>query len=116
MVLAARFRLTASQPWEQRRHDPFFYTLIAGTGVLASHPPRAQRLAQAALLANNIEIVEHDPVVEMGPRELRLRSGRCIPCDAALVSTKAKPPAWFADTGLAGTRPAILHCGQRCKR
>jgi len=101
LILAARYRLTASQSWEQRRQDPFTYTLISGTGILPGHPPRAQRLARAALTENGIDVVEDDTAVEIAPHHVRLRSGRQIASDAAIVSTKAKAPAWFADTGLA---------------
>lgn len=101
LILAARFRLTASQSWEQRRQDPFTYTLIAATGVLPGLASRAQKLARAALEESGVEVVEQDAAVEVAPAHVRLRSGRRIACDVALVSTKAKAPPWFAGTGLA---------------
>lgn len=101
LILAARYCLTASQSWEQRRQDPFTYTLIAGTGVLPGHSPRAQQLARAALTENAINVVEHDNAVEITPHHVRLRSGREIASDATIVSTKARAPEWFAATGLA---------------
>jgi len=108
LVLAARNRLTASQSWPARRQDPFRYTLIAGAGVLPSHPARAQQLARAALAENDIAIIDDDTVVEISATHIRLRSGRHIPCDTAIVSTKAKAPAWFAATGLARTAGGYL--------
>lgn len=101
LILAARYRLTASQSWADRNAHPFRYTLIAGTGVLPSHSPRAQRLARAALLHNDVEVIEGDSAVSITSGLVRLRSGREIMCDAAIVSTRAKAPAWLAGTGLA---------------
>jgi selenide,water dikinase len=101
LILAARNRLTAPQSWEARREDPFSYTLVAGAGVLAGHPPRARSLAREALERAGVEIVVNDTAVAITPQAVRLRSGRTLPCDAAMVSTRATAPAWFAATGLA---------------
>jgi selenide,water dikinase len=101
LVLGAHFRLTTSQPWEARQRDPFTYTLIAGTGVLPSHPSRARRLAKAALVEADVTVIENDSAVAVAPCRMKLGSGREIACDAAIISTKAAAPPWFADTGLA---------------
>lgn len=101
LVLAARYRLCASRSWEQRRLDPFTFTLVGGAGVLPGHPPHAQKLARAALAENGVDVVDLETAVEIGPRHVQLRSGRQIICDAAIASTKAKAPGWFAGTGLA---------------
>lgn len=108
LVLAARNRLTASQPWPERHRDPFRYTLVAGAGVLPSHPARAQRLARAALVENAVTVIEYDSAVDISSTRIRLRSGRDIACDTAIVSTKAKAPGWFAQTGLARTAGGYL--------
>jgi selenide,water dikinase len=108
LVLAARNRLTATQTWQMRRHDPFRYTLIAGTGVLPGYPQRAQRLVGAALAKSEIDVIENDAAVAIHPGQLRLRSGREIACDAAIVSTKAKAPEWFSGTGLARDKDGYL--------
>jgi selenide,water dikinase len=101
LILAARFRLTASRSWAERAANPFSYTLIAGTGVLPSHNARAQRLAQVALQRGGVRVIEGDSAVAITPDRVRLRSGLELPSDAALVSTRAKAPAWLAGTGLA---------------
>jgi selenide,water dikinase len=101
LILAARHRLTAPQNEEARRRDPFAYTLIAGAGVLAGHPPRAQRLARDALARAGVEVISNDTAVEVTPQTVRLHSGHALPCDAAMVSTRAQAPSWFAGTGLA---------------
>jgi selenide,water dikinase len=108
LVLAARNRLTAGQSWPDRQSDPFRYTLIAGAGILPSHPARAQRLARAALVGSGVTIIDDDTAVAITPTHIRLRSGRGIACDTAIVSTKAKAPAWFAATGLACTAGGYL--------
>lgn len=108
LVLAARNRLTAAQSWPDRQSDPFRYTLIAGAGILPSHPARAQRLARAALVENGISIIDDDTAVAITPTHIRLRSGRDIACETAIVSTKAKAPTWFASTGLARTAGGYL--------
>jgi selenide,water dikinase len=101
LILAARHRLTAPQTEEERRSDPFTFTLIAGDGVLAGHSHRAQRLAREALARVRVDVIENDVAVEITPEAVRLRSGRVLPCDAAMVSTRAQAPPWFAGTGLA---------------
>jgi selenide,water dikinase len=93
--------LTASRSWAERAANPFSYTLIAGTGVLPSHNARAQRLAQVALQRGGVRVIEGDSAVAITPDRVRLRSGLELPSDAALVSTRAKAPAWLAGTGLA---------------
>jgi selenide,water dikinase len=108
LVLGARYRLTASQPWETRQRDPFTYMLIAGTGVLPGHPPRAQRLAKVALSNAGVVVIENDGAVAVTPGRMQLLSGREIACDAAIISTKAAAPAWFADTGLARDAAGFL--------
>ncbi len=108
LVLAARNRLTAGQSWPDRQRDPFRYTLIAGAGILPSHAACAQNLARAALVENSIVIIDNDTAVEVTPTHIRLRSGREIACDTAIVSTKAKAPAWFSATGLARTTGGYL--------
>ena len=108
LVLAARNRLTAGQSWPDRRNDPFRYTLVAGAGILPSHPARAQSLARAALADNGIAIIENDTAAAITPASIRLRSGREMPCDTAIVSTKAKAPGWFRATGLARTTGGYL--------
>lgn len=108
LILAAHHRLTDRQSWEDRRRDPFAYALIAAAGVLPTHPPRARRLAMEALTQNAIEVIEGDPAEAIGSRNVRLRSGRTLDCDAALVSTAARAPAWFAETGLARDSEGFL--------
>ncbi|OYW53516.1 MAG: hypothetical protein B7Y80_14745 [Hyphomicrobium sp. 32-62-53] len=108
LVLAARNRLTAGQSWPDRHRDPFRYTLIAGAGILPSHPARAQRLARAALSENGITVIDNDTAVAITPTHIRLRSGHDIACETAIVSTKAKAPPWFAGTGLARTAGGYL--------
>jgi len=101
LILAARHCLTATQSWATRAAQRFTYTLVADAGVLPSHNPRAQRLARAALAGDGVRIIEGDAVVAIAPDRMRLRSGREVACDAAIVSTGAKAPEWFAGTGLA---------------
>lgn len=100
LILAAHWRITGGQAPIPAGERPFSFTLVAGMGVLPSHPPRARRLARAALAHARVDVIEHDTAVEIAPGRIRLRSGRWIDADAAIVSTQAKAPAWFADTGL----------------
>jgi pyridine nucleotide-disulfide oxidoreductase family protein len=108
LVLGARFRLTAGQTYETRRRDPFTYTIVAGTGVLPGHPARAQRLAKVALADAGVVVIENDGAVAVTPGRMQLFSGREIACDAAIISTKAAAPSWFAATGLARDAAGFL--------
>lgn len=100
LSLAIRHRLLAEAP--KRGFDPraFRFTLIGAGTVLPSHSPRARAYAREALHDAAIEVIENDAAVRITPSEVHLVSGRAVPTDAALVTTKAAPPAWFRDTGL----------------
>jgi selenide,water dikinase len=60
------------------------------------------------LADNGIAIIENDTAAAIMPASIRLRSGREMPCDTAIVSTKAQAPSWFAQTGLARTAGGYL--------
>ncbi len=100
LILAAREALTRRSVTGQHGEAPFEFSLLTSGGVLPSHNRRAQILARTHLQRAGVTVVEGESVVEIGSDHVRLRSGRVLPCDAAIVSTRAKAPSWFAGTGL----------------
>lgn len=101
LVLAMRHRLCALAPSRGLAPDGFSFALIGSGGLLPTHNARAQRLAAAELARAGIEVVTGDAAVAIEHDQIRLASGRRMASDATLVSTKAAPPTWFRETGLA---------------
>lgn len=100
LLLAARHRLLTRTPHQSHSGQDFSFVLVAGTRILASHAPRAQTLARRSLLEAGVTIIEDDPVVAASASELTLASGRGVPADAVLASTKAAPAQWLQNSGL----------------
>ena len=100
LVLAIRHRLCERAPLHGLRPDAFTFTLIGSGGLLPTHNMRARALATQELEGAGIALVSGDAVVGVGPSHVRLSSGRQLPSDATLITTKAAPPAWFRQTGL----------------
>ncbi len=100
LVLAIRHRLRADAARHGIDAASFHFALIGSGGVLPTHNARARSLGLAALRDRSVEVIERDAAVHIAPREITLSSGRRIAADAVLVTTKAAPPVWFADTDL----------------
>lgn len=101
IVLAMRHRLRARAPAHGISPDAFVFRLIGAAGLLPTHNARARALATHALARAGIEVVTADAAVAVEPGCVRLASGRHVASDATLITTKAAPPAWFLETGLA---------------
>ncbi len=100
LILALRQRFRTAAAAAGIAPDAFSFQLIGGDQLLPAHPPRAQALARAALALRDVQLIEHDPVVAIEAGGVATASGRRLPADAVLVTTKAAPPAWFATTDL----------------
>lgn len=100
LVLGVRHRLLAEAPKRGIEGGAFHFTLVGAGDLLPSHNARAREFAREALADAGIVTVRNDAVVRIGPDEVQLASGRAVPADATLVTTKAAAPAWFRDTGL----------------
>ena len=100
LCLAMRHRLRAEAPRRGIDPEAYSFVLIGSGGVLPSHNARARRLAAAALSDAGVEVMAADAAVAVSAGGVTLASGREIAADAVLVTTKAAPPAWFAETGL----------------
>lgn len=100
LVLAVRHRLRRDAKARGIDGDAFRFKLIGSGGLLATHNARARAYARQALAAAGIELMEGDAAVEITASDVRLASGRRIPAEAVLVTTKAAPPTWFRDSGL----------------
>jgi selenide,water dikinase len=101
IVLAIRHRLRDEAPRHGISPDAFSFVLVGSAGLLPTHNARAQALAAAELARAGIELVTGDAAIAVAHGQVRLASGRLIASDATLVTTKAAPPAWFRETGLA---------------
>lgn len=90
--------------------DPLTFTfqLVCAPRLLPSHSTLARSLGAAALRERAIAILEGQRVVEIGAGFLRLADGTRLASDATLVTTKAAPARWFAQTGLATTADGFL--------
>lgn len=100
LVLAMRHRLRTDAPDHGLDPEAFKFTLVGSGGLLPTHNATARRLAAAALREQRIELIEGDAVVAVDAGAVRLASGRTVVADAAVVTTKARAPEWFAATGL----------------
>ncbi|MEZ5851354.1 MAG: selenide, water dikinase SelD [Hyphomicrobiaceae bacterium] len=100
LILAIRHRLRAEAPAHGLDPESFAFTLVGSGVLLPTHNARARRYARAALADARVTLVENDAAVRIAPDALHLASGRTVPSDATLLTTKAAPPAWFAATGL----------------
>lgn len=101
LILAARHRLGSDGPPPIKSAEPFTFSLVTGGTILPSHSDRARNIARTALREAGVKVFEHDSAVAITADTVRLRSGPTLPCDAAIVSTRAQAPAWLAATGLA---------------
>ncbi len=101
IVLAMRHRLRTEAPRYGLSPDDFRFALIGSGGLLRTHNARAASRAAEAIAAAGITLVTDDKAVAVEADHILLASGRKVASDATLVTTKAAPPAWFADTGLA---------------
>ncbi len=90
LALARRFTLRAA------------ITLVSATAeVPAEAPPRARRIARAALDAARITLALGTPAEDFRNGRLHLRDGTTIPADAALWTTGVVGPPFLAASGLA---------------
>lgn len=101
ILLAMRHRLRTEAPRHGLSADDFSFALIGSGGLLRTHNARAASMATDAIVAAGITLVTNDKAVAVEADHIVLASGRKVASDATLVTTKAAPPAWFADTGLA---------------
>lgn len=100
LILAARHRLRTLAAAHGVEPDAYGFSLVAGGGVLPGHNRWAARLARRALARAGVGVIEGDLARRVTPEAIELASGRRVPADAVLVSTKAAPPAWFKETGM----------------
>ncbi len=100
LILAIRHRLRAEAPANGIDPESYRFTLVGSGVLLPTHNARAQRYARAALAEAGVTLIERDAAVAITPDTVHLASGRALPSEATLVTTKAAPPAWFAQTRL----------------
>lgn len=101
IVLAIRQYLRSQAKVHSISPEDFRFTLIGSGELLTTHPARARRLAAAALAEAGVVHIANDAAVTVGPDRVILASGRTLPSDATLVTTRAAAPAWFKASGLA---------------
>ena len=100
LVLAMRHRLLGEAARRGLDAEAFAFTLVGNGTLLATHAPRAQRLAADALARANVTLVSDDAALRIAADAVHLASGRELVADAVLVTTRAEPPRWFADLDL----------------
>ena len=78
-------------------------TLVTGGMLLPRHNARARRLALKALSDRKIHVADCGRATELTAKCVTLDTGLVIPTDAALITTGAAAPDWFAKTDLSTT-------------
>jgi len=119
LVLAMRHRLLRVASDRGVSPDAFSFALVGSGPLLPHHNVRARRLAARELEQARVELSQCDAAVEIGEGFVRLASGRMVASDAVLMATKAAPPAWFREAGLAldghgflAVEPTLQVCGE----
>ncbi|MEZ5856079.1 MAG: selenide, water dikinase SelD [Hyphomicrobiaceae bacterium] len=108
LILAMRHRLRAMAKSCGIAPDAFTFTLIGSGDVLPTHNAHARKLARQALADAGIKVLTGKAATAAGPGFVRLANGDRISADAVLMTTKAQPPAWFAETGLDTDKAGFL--------
>lgn len=108
LALAADHRLRTVLSSKGREAVNLTITLITGGSLLPTHNRRAQTLMRKALQDRNIHVVESGRAVEVSEKCVKLDSGLVVPSDAALITTGAAPPSWFATSDLKTTHDGFL--------
>ncbi|MFV0294542.1 MAG: selenide, water dikinase SelD, partial [Hyphomicrobiaceae bacterium] len=93
-------RLRAEAAGHDIAADDFHFTVIGSGDLLPTHNRTARSMARRTLERAGIAAILGAPAIEVGRDHIGLADGRSIRSDATLITTKAKPPHWFADTGL----------------
>lgn len=98
--LAAEYRLR--RELEKAGLDPrsLEITLVAGDGILPSHPPRVRRIFTRVLRERGITVHAPRAAVRVEPNLLHLDGGGTVAFDAALWATQAGAAPWLAASGL----------------
>lgn len=106
---AAGFELIHALSYRFRNEGGgFSFALISGNGLLPKLNPVARRLAYRSLAAENIALVEHDPLRLIEDASITLESGRRLSMDAVLIATGGSPATWLKSTGLATADDGFL--------
>lgn len=100
LVLAVRHALMGKAAAHGLATDAFSFTLVGSGALLKTHNARARRLAAAELVRAGVTLVVGDGAVAIGADHITLASGRTIPSDATLVTTRAAAPGWFKSSDL----------------
>jgi selenide, water dikinase len=100
LVLALHHRLVGARAVTATNTGSFDFTLIGSGSLLATLNGRARATARQALQRVGVTLIEHDAVVAVTASDVVLASGRRIPADAALLTTKAAAPGWLTEAGL----------------
>ncbi len=108
LILAIRHRLRTEAPKHAISPNALSFALIGSGDVLPTHNAGAQGHARRALADAGVEVITGSAATQVGPGFVQCANGRRIEADAVLITTKAQPPAWFAETGLATDKAGFL--------
>ena len=108
LILAMAYRLRTLAEGAEIDPKAFTFQLVCAPSLLPSNNVRARRLAIQALASRDVKLIEGHRVVEIAEGSLRLADGTQIVSDATLLTTKAAPATWFAQSGLPCTPEGFL--------
>lgn len=118
LILSIRHKLLTEAQRRDVNAAGFHFTLVGNVQLRPTHNARARKLATQDLADAPIDVILNDDATEITAKSLILTSGRIIESDAALVTTRAQPPAWFADLdmsrdakGFIAVRPTLQSMG-----
>jgi len=100
LALALHHRLRSDARATGTDPEAFTVTLVAAGGIVPTLNGGIRRRVEAALAARRIEVISGERVVRIEAESLSTEGGKRIAADAAFVSTRARAPAWLAQTGL----------------
>lgn len=100
IVLAVAHRLRAEAARAGVDPSSFSFTLVSGPGLLATHGVLARSLTRRALSRRGVVLVDGKFVVEVTADHAVLDDGTRLATDAVLLTTKAAPARWLAQSGL----------------
>lgn len=111
LLLAVRSRLRAEAAGDRRDPDAFSFALVTDGEILATHGVRVRQAFRRIFRTSGVALHEHRRARTIEAERIEFDEGPALAADAALVSTAAAPPSWFADTGLARDEGGFLAAG-----
>ncbi len=100
LLLSLRHRLRRDAPAHRIDPDAFFFALVTGGDLLATHNRLVQNAFRRTFSEQGVGLFENRQVDEIRHGAVVTADGGTIEADVALVTTNAAAPDWLRGTGL----------------